>query len=46
DAAAGGAVDILQIFIRSPEEVAEDLQLTRTTLRVPAIDLSGVGDKR
>ncbi|GJT81996.1 1-aminocyclopropane-1-carboxylate oxidase homolog 1-like protein [Tanacetum coccineum] len=46
DAAAGGVVDIPQIFIRPPEEVAEDLELTRTSLRVPAIDLTGVGDKR
>ncbi|GKE46351.1 1-aminocyclopropane-1-carboxylate oxidase homolog 1-like protein [Tanacetum coccineum] len=49
DAAAGGVVDILQIFIRPPEEVA-DLELTRTSLRVHAIDLAidliGVGDKR
>jgi len=45
DAAAGGVVEIPQIFIRPPEEVAEDLELTRTSLRVPAIDLSGVGDK-
>ncbi|GJR37451.1 1-aminocyclopropane-1-carboxylate oxidase homolog 1-like protein [Tanacetum coccineum] len=34
DAAAGGVVDIPQIFIRPPEEVTEDLELTRTTLRV------------
>ncbi|GKG19588.1 non-heme dioxygenase N-terminal domain-containing protein [Tanacetum coccineum] len=46
DAAAGGVVDIPQIFIRPPEEVAEDLELTRTSLRVPAIDLTGVVDKR
>ena len=45
DTAAGGVVDIPQIFIRPPEEVAEDLELGRTSLRVPAIDLSGVGDK-
>ena len=45
DTAAGGVVDVPQIFIRPPEEVAEDLELGRTSLRVPTIDLSGVGDK-
>ncbi|KAL4590390.1 hypothetical protein LXL04_003319 [Taraxacum kok-saghyz] len=44
DAAAGGPVDVPEIFIRPPDEVAEDLELTRTSLRVPAIDLTGVGD--
>ncbi|XP_023748981.1 1-aminocyclopropane-1-carboxylate oxidase homolog 1 [Lactuca sativa] len=44
DAAAGGPVDIPEIFIRPPDELAEDLELTRTSLRVPAIDLNGVDD--
>ncbi|KAI3523974.1 hypothetical protein L1887_02533 [Cichorium endivia] len=45
DAAAGGVVEVPQIFLRPPDELAEDLELTRTSLRVPAIDLNGVGDK-
>ncbi|KAI3707474.1 hypothetical protein L6452_26030 [Arctium lappa] len=45
DAAAGGVVDIPEIFIRPPDEVAEDLALVRTSLRVPAIDLNGVDNK-
>ncbi|KAI3523972.1 hypothetical protein L1887_02531 [Cichorium endivia] len=44
DAAAGLPVDVPEIFIRPPEELAEDLELTRTSLHVPAIDLNGVGD--
>uniref|UniRef100_UPI001CB95E8A 1-aminocyclopropane-1-carboxylate oxidase homolog 1-like n=1 Tax=Erigeron canadensis TaxID=72917 RepID=UPI001CB95E8A len=45
DAAAGGVVHIPKIFIRPPDELAEDLELTRTSLQVPAIDLNGHGDK-
>lgn len=45
DAAAGGVVEVPAIFLRPPDELAEDQELTRTSLRVPAIDLSGVGDK-
>ncbi|KAI7743055.1 hypothetical protein M8C21_027445 [Ambrosia artemisiifolia] len=41
-AAAGGVVDIPNIFIRPPDE---DLELSTTSLQVPAIDLRGVGDK-
>ncbi|KAI3695645.1 hypothetical protein L1987_78644 [Smallanthus sonchifolius] len=40
-----GVVDIPSIFIRPPDEVAQDLELGRTSLQVPAIDLHGVGDK-
>ncbi|KVH88024.1 1-aminocyclopropane-1-carboxylate oxidase homolog 1-like [Cynara cardunculus var. scolymus] len=46
DAAAGGAVDIPEIFIRPPDELAEDLEVTRTSLRIPAIDLNGVDHKQ
>ncbi|KAF5778924.1 putative deacetoxyvindoline 4-hydroxylase [Helianthus annuus] len=45
DAAAGGVVDIPNIFIRPPDEVAEDLEVSKTSLQVPVIDLHGVGDK-
>ncbi|PWA98439.1 Non-heme dioxygenase N-terminal domain-containing protein [Artemisia annua] len=45
DAAASGLVDIPRIFIRPTDELAEDLELNRTSLQVPAIDLTGVGDK-
>ncbi|GJY78565.1 1-aminocyclopropane-1-carboxylate oxidase homolog 1-like protein [Tanacetum coccineum] len=45
DAEAGGLVDIPKIFIWPTDELAEDLELTRTSLRVPTIDLTGVGDK-
>ncbi|KAI7753768.1 hypothetical protein M8C21_011687, partial [Ambrosia artemisiifolia] len=45
DAAAGGVVDIPNIFIRPPDEVAEDLELSRSSLQVPVIDLNGVGEK-
>ncbi|KAI3790708.1 hypothetical protein L2E82_03951 [Cichorium intybus] len=44
DAASGLPVDVPEIFIRLPEELAEDLELARTSLRVPSIDLNGVGD--
>lgn len=44
DAAAGGVVEVPEIFIRPLDELEEDLELTRTSLRVPAIDLNGVGD--
>lgn len=45
DAAAGGVVEIPEIFIRPPDELAEDLELTRTSLQIPAIHLNGVGNK-
>ncbi|KAM0016139.1 putative deacetoxyvindoline 4-hydroxylase [Helianthus debilis subsp. tardiflorus] len=45
DAAAGGVVDIPNIFIRPPDEVTEDLEVSKTGLQVPVIDLHGVGDK-
>ncbi|KVH89637.1 1-aminocyclopropane-1-carboxylate oxidase homolog 1-like [Cynara cardunculus var. scolymus] len=45
DAAAGGSVVIPEIFIRPPDELAEDLELARTSLQVPVIDLMGVDDK-
>ncbi|KAK1407683.1 hypothetical protein QVD17_39305 [Tagetes erecta] len=46
DAAAGGVVDIPNMFIRPPDEVAEDLELGRTSLQVPAIDLRGIDGLR
>ncbi|KAI7753772.1 hypothetical protein M8C21_011691 [Ambrosia artemisiifolia] len=45
DAAAGGVVDIPNIFIRPPDEVAQDLELSRSSVQVPVIDLNGVGEK-
>ncbi|XP_071726340.1 1-aminocyclopropane-1-carboxylate oxidase homolog 1-like [Rutidosis leptorrhynchoides] len=46
DAAAGGVVDIPTIFIRPPDELAEDLEVTRTSLlQIPAIYLNGVDNK-
>lgn len=44
-ATSGGVFEIPKIFIRPPDELAHDMQLTRTSLRVPAIDLNGVADK-
>ncbi|KVH88023.1 1-aminocyclopropane-1-carboxylate oxidase homolog 1-like [Cynara cardunculus var. scolymus] len=44
DAAAGGSVAIPKIFIRPADELAQDLELARTSLRVPVIDLNGVDD--
>nr|GEU82342.1 non-heme dioxygenase N-terminal domain-containing protein [Tanacetum cinerariifolium] len=46
DAAAGKLVDIPNIFIRPTDELAEDLELTRTSLLVPTIDLTGIGSRR
>ncbi|KAM0016140.1 putative deacetoxyvindoline 4-hydroxylase [Helianthus debilis subsp. tardiflorus] len=40
-----GVVDIPNIFIRPPDEVAEDLEVSKTGLQVPVIDLHGVGNK-
>lgn len=33
------------MFQRPPDELAEDLELTRTSLQVPVIDFNGVGNK-
>ncbi|KAJ9537267.1 hypothetical protein OSB04_030000 [Centaurea solstitialis] len=44
DAAVGGPLVIPKIFIRPPDELAEDLELSGTTLHVPVIDLNGVND--
>ncbi|CAN4092841.1 unnamed protein product [Withania somnifera] len=37
-----GIVEVPKIFIRPPHEVAEDLNMTKSSLKVPTVDLSGI----
>uniref|UniRef100_A0A1Y3BZK1 Uncharacterized protein n=1 Tax=Helianthus annuus TaxID=4232 RepID=A0A1Y3BZK1_HELAN len=41
DAAVGGVVDIPNIFIRPPDEVAEDLEVSKTGLQVLSLIFMG-----
>ncbi|KAJ8547257.1 hypothetical protein K7X08_010843 [Anisodus acutangulus] len=37
-----GIVEIPRIFIRPPDELAEELNMCKSTLQVPVVDLSGI----
>ncbi|KAK4732545.1 hypothetical protein R3W88_025533 [Solanum pinnatisectum] len=40
-----GIVEIPRIFIRPPHELAEELNMCKSTLQVPVVDLSGIEDE-
>ncbi|KAK4357037.1 hypothetical protein RND71_022647 [Anisodus tanguticus] len=37
-----GIVEIPRIFVRPPHELAEELNMCKSTLQVPVVDLSGI----